>query len=553
MPLRSHLRVNLLATAGRRPTHSHASREFTKPLIRIPQADIYRFGEARKPLLRDVDLTVREGESWAVVGAGSSVDGKNALLDTLLGETRVVPPPPDGMYPSLDPARPVYEQISHVAFSHRPKAGGGAFYDYTARYGAVREEDRITLRESMFADTSASVPNDQFEDWITKLGLGGLLDLPLIALSNGQTRRARIVQALLHKPAILILDEPMTGLDVQMRPKLLDLLHALHASHSPRIVMGLRAHDPVPDWVTHLALVNEGRVHAGVKEEILEEAVKSVHAVPAISNEHTELPSELEQPGEAHIELTNLNVKYYERHVLKDINWTVRGGERWHLQGANGSGKTTLCSMLTGDHPQSYTQHGLVLFGAPRRKHATPALRTKIGVVSPELNNAWPRARMMSVREAVGTGFDGGFVPLGERGVGIGLNGALSPEEQAWREKRVEEMLHGLGPHRWSDDVSQSELGAWADRTFSSLGVGEQAVVLVMRALVGAPPVVLLDEVWSGMDERMVTAVRSFLRQGGVSRQQAVIVISHWENEVPWGNEDGVKRFKLEDGVGREL
>ena len=209
--------------------------------------------------------------------------------------------------------------------------------------------------------------------------------------------------------------------------------------------------------------------------------------------------------------------------------------------------------MLTGDHPQSYTQHGLTLFGAPRRRHATPALRTKIGVVSPELNNAWPRARKMSIREAVGTGFDGGFVPMGERGVGIGLSGSLSPEEQAWREERVEEMLQGLGPHRWSDEVSQTELGSWADRTFSSLGVGEQAVVLVMRALVGAPPVVLLDEVWSGMDERMVAAVRDFLRKGGVSRQQAVIVISHWENEVPWGVEDGVKRFKLEDGIGHEL
>ena len=120
------------------------------------------------------------------------------------------PSPPGGMFPALDPLKPMYEQIAHVAFSHRPKAGGGAFYDYTARYGAVREEDRVTLRESMFSDTSISVPSDQFEEWVTKLGLGGLLDLPLVALSNGQTRRARIVQALLHKPSILILDEPLS-------------------------------------------------------------------------------------------------------------------------------------------------------------------------------------------------------------------------------------------------------------------------------------------------------------------------------------------------------
>ena len=70
-----------LAWTGRRTTHNHASPQSAEPLVRIPRANVYRFGEARKPVLRDLDLTVHEGESWAVVGAGSSVDGKNALLD----------------------------------------------------------------------------------------------------------------------------------------------------------------------------------------------------------------------------------------------------------------------------------------------------------------------------------------------------------------------------------------------------------------------------------------------------------------------------------------
>ena len=49
-----------------------------------------------------------------------------------------------------------------------------------------------------------------FEEWIEKLGLGELLDLPRVALSNGQTRRARIIKALLARPALLILDEPLS-------------------------------------------------------------------------------------------------------------------------------------------------------------------------------------------------------------------------------------------------------------------------------------------------------------------------------------------------------
>jgi ABC-type molybdenum transport system ATPase subunit/photorepair protein PhrA len=182
--------------------------------------------------------------------------------------------------------------------------------------------------------------------------------------------------------------------------------------------------------------------------------------------------------------------------------------------------------------------------------HATTHLRARIGVVSPELYNAWPRARNMSVWEAIATGFDGGFVPLGPGGLGVGLHGELSEPERAWRADRIWAILHGLGPHTWGTESVE----VFAKRPFASLPAGVQSMVLLMRALVGRPPVVLLDEVWAGMDDDMIRAARAFLRSDeGVSDEQAVVVISHWEDEVPWGVEDGVKRFRLERGVGEMM
>ena len=233
-----------------------------------------------------------------------------------------------------------------------------------------------------------------------------------------------------------------------------------------------------------------------------------------------------------------------------------------------GSGKTTLLSMLTGDHPQSYTQRGtahLALFSRPRSQLPTPHLRAQIGVVSPELANAYPRRAQTTVWDVVGTGFDGTFVPGGQDGVGRGLDGALPEDVRQWRIDRVCDVLSALGPRAWravdgAGGVPRSLQGALAEtdaafarRTFVALSPGEQSVVLLMRALVGRPPLVLLDEVWAGMDDNMVRAARRYLCEGGVGRDQAVVVVSHWEEELPWTVKDGLCTFRLQDGIGTQV
>ncbi|KAG5643206.1 hypothetical protein DXG03_001370, partial [Asterophora parasitica] len=437
---------------------------------------------------RDLQWTVQENDAWAVIGSGSGE--KATLFQTLLGHLRIspAPPPPGGLFPFLsspseDPnasARDPYSSIALVSFSHRPRTTGGAFYDFTARYGAVRESDRLTLRQSMFPETvppefpalerrdaaqeprMSELEKQVFEALIARLELSDLLDLPLIALSNGQTRRARIVKAILKKPELLLLDEPLTGLDVQSRPKLLEVLRALHTARAPRVILGLRTQDDVPEWVTHVAFVKGGEVIAGPKEEVLP-AVEHISTTSGTGEVLKARPT-----GELVVDMQNVNVKYGNRAVLKDLNWQIRKGERWHLQGTNalgrtGSGKTTLLSLLTGAHPQSYTQSHLHLAGKPRKSLPTPHLQSLVAQLSPELFDAFPRRAGIRVWDAVSTGFDGGFVPQGS----------------------------------------------------------------------GKEPVVRSEE--------------------GLSSEQAAVVITHWEEEVPWTLEEGVRRFKLDGGIGHVM
>ena len=177
----------------------------------------------------------------------------------------------------------------------------------------------------------------------------------------------------------------------------------------------------------------------------------------------------------------------------------------------SGSGKTTLLSLLTGDHPQSYTQRAtssLSLFGKNRNKWATVQLKREIGIAGMDILNAWPRGRQMSVWEVIATGFDGGFISLGPKKVGHGLG----EEEQQRRVGRVDEILRRwweVQPHRTED------LSTYSRRNFADLPVGEQSLVIVLRALVGRAKLVVLDEAWSGMDADTVKAVHKFLRSSG--------------------------------------
>ncbi|OBZ69541.1 hypothetical protein A0H81_10141 [Grifola frondosa] len=400
------------------------------------------------------------------------------------------PPPPYGLFPFLQ-GRDSHGCVRLVEFAHRGRGAGGSFYDFTARYGAMHEEDRRTLRETFFPnlarpahplaipwlhskDPDVSPENAEekrqtqelFEMLTDRLGLTEVLDLPMVALSNGQTRRARIIKALLAKPKLLLLDEPL---------------------------------NPLPEWTTHVALIkDDGTVHAGKRDDMPRPQAQSLpftvastsSSEPTVGLDTSEKKFCRRITGIPLVHMTGVSVKYGERMVLDSVRWTIVENSRWHLQGANGSGKTTLLALLTGDHPQSYAESArLLLFSRSRDKWATPMLHRRIGRVSPELHNAFPRRHSMSVWDAVGTGFDGGFVPKGKMRLGLDREGRdleRGGRDEEWRVYRMRTVLKHLGPSVWRGELGGNDEEFWR-RPFVDLTPGEQSMVLLMRALVSLP------------------------------------------------------------------
>ncbi|KAG1888888.1 uncharacterized protein F5891DRAFT_1217222 [Suillus fuscotomentosus] len=231
--------------------------------------------------------------------------------------------------------------VAFVSFAHRPRAAGSAFYDYTSPYGAVRQEDRINLRESMFGEYD--FPNVQPKGGKVKTPVeiaqnevkkGIFEDLTSrLASSNGQMCRARIVKAILSEPELLVPDKSLIRLDINTRPMLLNVLQSLHGSLSPRIIMGLRIQDPVLDWISHIALVMGETILTGVKYEIMSKDAE--HHANAKEAEHkmASTTQSYLQSGLGHgkpvVDMKNVNVSYSPRKVLKNINWTICAGTFW--------------------------------------------------------------------------------------------------------------------------------------------------------------------------------------------------------------------------------
>ncbi|MFB7282664.1 ABC transporter ATP-binding protein [Streptomyces hydrogenans] len=230
------------------------------PVLRVTGVDLVRDGN---PLLRDISLTVRPGEHWALLGSNGA--GKSTLL-SLLG---ALAHPTRGTVEVLGERlgrvdmRLLRSRVGHVDPRH-PLRSPLTVRDVVLT-GLTNSVERVPRWAPTGDETAAA------EDLIDLLGLGGLGEARWPVLSQGQRTRALIARSLMPSPRLLLLDEPATGLDVAGREQLIDRLDALGLAH-PELASVLVTHhlEELPPGTTHAVLLRDGRcLAAGPVEEIL--------------------------------------------------------------------------------------------------------------------------------------------------------------------------------------------------------------------------------------------------------------------------------------------
>lgn len=466
-----------------------------------------------KNVLEDISLTVNEKECWAITGLSGS--GKTTLAHTIAGQhfytgSFVFPQQKD---------LPVRVTVIDQQHRFRNLSNMSDFY-YQQRYNSSDAEDAVTvtqaLRLSSFQQTLSSgiaptaIP--------ALLHIESLLDKPLIQLSNGENKRLQIAKAILQEPDLLILDNPFTGLDTAGREILNNIITTLVQSGVQ--IMLITAPRELPDAVTHVAILEKGKLVQAVPRSSYNSTLLQDHEIFSIN--HQELAGIVQKKHEDFeyaVRMRAVNVAYGDKQILKNIDWEVKKGEHWSISGPNGAGKSTLLSLITGDNAKAYANE-IYLFDKRRGSgESIWDIKKKIGYVSPEMHLYFDYTA--TCFETIASGlFDS-----------IGLFRKLNDEQTAMAQQWIRILrLEGV-----------------QQKVLSALSAGEQRLVLLGRALVKNPPLLILDEPCQGLDAEHIQAFKRLVDVICSRFDTTLLYVSHYRDEIP----SCVTRFlRIENGEG---
>ena len=339
-------------------------------------------------------------------------------------------------------------------------------------------------------------------------------------LSTGEGRKVLLLSAVLREPPLLVLDEPFDGLDVAACSELAQaIVHV--AAHRPVLVVGAFRAQHLPFAladVREVFVIEQQRVvFRGSSDTWLARVEQTPHKRRAPPVELGSYHPPLD-PHVPLVQLKNAQVRYGEQVVFEGLDLTVLPGQHTLIEGPNGSGKSTLLELLTGDHPQAYS-NDLHLFGRRRGSGETVwDIKRNVGIVSGRLHRDYRVGG--SVEEVLLSGlFDS-----------IGLYVQPEPSQRA----KARAWLEWL------------ELGLTPSSSFRELSFGQQRLVLIARAAIKLPPLVVMDEPTSGLDADNREHVLSLVESLCTQHKSTVLMVTHRDEErVFWRERIGGARLSL--------
>ena len=452
-----------------------------------------------------VNWTIQAGEQWAVIGPNGA--GKSLLIDLLQRKFALKA----GEVNFASNGR-VSDFVRCITFKDIYSLADCQNTYYQQRWHATENDEVPRAAELLGVTPEEGIKN---EELIDLFGIRELLTKKIIYLSSGELRKFLIVRALLKHPRLLILDNPFIGLDAPSRALLVEMLQQMTQVHGVQVILLLSNPQDIPAMVNRvLPVVDRTLLPSMSREAFLADKVLIHRLFPTegLTEEQpvevSALPVDPEKQPATHtvtLRMEKVKVHYGSRIILQDIDWEIKNGEKWALFGPNGSGKSTLLSLVYADNPQSYA-NTLYLFDKKRGSgESIWDIKKRIGYVSPEMHLYY--RQNVSTLKIVGSGFFDS----------IGLYQQCSEEQEtlalAWMR------LFGIDHLR--------------DRMFQTLSSGEQRLVLLARAFVKDPDLIILDEPLHGLDVSHKKQAAAIIEQFCERPGKTLIYVTHYPHELP--------------------
>ncbi len=374
-----------------------------------------------------------------------------------------------------------------------------------------------------FIAKKAGVPFESLSNdpVVVACGVNRFGDRGIKYLSTGETRRMLLCEALLADPLLLVIEDPFDGVDTQGREAIEARLDE-YTRGQGSLLLVMERPERIPRGITHALELSDGRISYSGKigaflewkdrerdsereRSANEQARLAASLSPLIDRKEDDATSAAAPKDVPLVEMRKVTVEWSGRKVLDSVDWTLENGVHWLIRGPNGSGKTTFLELITGDNTQVY-RNDVRLFGKRRGTGETIwEIKERLGIVSYRMHVEFRLVGDIDVESVVLSGFHDS----------IGLYCQKAEEET----RKAKAWL---------------ELGGFSGREkerFSELSYGEQRAVLILRAVVKNPLILILDEPCHGLDDAHRRLVLNLLESIGNSRRTTLLHVTHDPSE----------------------
>ena len=335
------------------------------------------------------------------------------------------------------------------------------------------------------------------------------------SMSSGQQKKALLDYLIGQEPQFMVLDDVYSNIDKETQLSITETLGQL-ANTTLLIQVFFRKRDMLPCIGTVFTVDENNKILSEQDADTfrdLESAHEMNHHRFSLPKGYNEEHSDINPL----VRLNDVSVRYVDKPVLDKVNWTIQKGEFWQLIGPNGSGKSTLLSIIIGDNPRGYGQD-MILFGKKKGSGETIwDIKRQIGYFTPSMILQFTRDD--TVENMIISGL------MDSVGLYIKPSDLQKDIAKSWMEM--------LGP-------------TFQKKSFHNLSIGQQRMVMVARAMVKHPPLLILDEPTIELDDENSRLFIDMVNVIASEKKIAIVYVSHRD-------EPGLKPEKVFELVpGRE-